>query len=212
MFEEDRTLLLPLPSAVFDPRCLEPVSISHSATVKVEGSVYSLPECWARLDGEAWIGARDIRFCCRGEATIRPRQFTGVKHIEYRDYMRELSRKPQAVRQVAPELVAELGEPYRQLWTLLEKTHGGRQAGRILADVLGAMNDHGEAAVTVALSEALSCGSLGHDGNVSLLALTRQLPTCPVLTDALVPPSLRSIRIETGCAADYDLLLAGGVQ
>ena len=211
LFEEERTLFLPLPAAAFDPRCMEPVAISHSSTVKVEGSVYSLPEGWARLDAEAWIGARDIRFRCRGEQALRPRQFPGGKHIEYRDYVKHLSRKPQAVRQVAPELVAELGEPYRQLWTLLEKTHGGRQAGRILADVLGAITDHGENAVTTALSEALAAGAFAAEGSGNLLSLMRQLPTRPVLTDALVPLALRSVEIEAGCAADYDnLLLAAG--
>jgi len=136
----------------------------------------------------------------------------GGKKIMYRDYLRELSRKPQAVRQVAPELVAELGEPYQRLWTLLEQTHGAKQAARILAGVLGAMNDHGEVAVTVALSEALVGGALGTDGNVNLLALTRHLPTRPVLADVMIPVALRAITIEAGCAADYDLLLAGGVQ
>jgi transposase len=212
LFEEDRALLLPVPKAAFDPRCMEPVSISHNATAKVEGAVYSLPERWARLDAEAWIGAKDIRFRCRGEDALRPRQLSGGKHIEYRDYLRELSRKPQAVRQVAPELVAELGEPYRRIWSLLEQTHGAKQAARILAGVLGAMTDHGEAAVTIALSEALAGGSLNNDGNISLMALTRHMPTRPVLIDALVPPALRAVVIEAGCAADYDLLLAGGAQ
>ncbi len=212
LFEEERSLLLPLPAAAFDPRCLEPVAISHSATAKVGGAVYSLPERWARLDAEAWIGARDIRFCCRGDETLRPRQFPGGKRIEYRDYLRELSRKPQAVRQVAPELVAELGEPYRRLWALLEQTHGGRQAGRILAGVLGAIDDHGQKAVTVALDEALAAGAFAAQGTCNLLALTRQLPMRPVLADTAVPMALRAVQIETGCAADYDVLLvAGGV-
>jgi transposase len=213
LFEEEHSRLLPLPQAAFDPRCLELVAISHSATVKVEGAVYSLPESWARLEAEAWIGARDIRFCCRGEATLRPRQLPGGKCIAYRDYLRELARKPQAVRQVAPELVAELGEPYRRLWTLLEQTHGGRQAGRILAGVLGAINDHGQAAVSVALDEALAAGAFAAGGAGNLLALTRHLPARPVLADTVVPLALRTVQIETGCAADYDLLLAvGGVS
>lgn len=211
LFEEERTLLLPRPAVAFDPRCLQTVAISHRATVKVQGAEYSLPERWARLDAEAWIGARDIRFCCRSEQVLRPRLFPGGKRIEYRDYLRELSRKPQAVRQVAPELVAELGEPYAQLWSLLEKTHGGRQAGRILADVLGAMNDHGEAMVTKALKQALAGGDLA-EGAVSLLMLAPHLPTQPVLAEAAVPAALRFVRIESGRAAEYDRLLAGGAQ
>ncbi len=210
LFEEERPLLLPLPAAAFEPRCLMPVAISKSATAKVGGALYSLPQRWARLDADAWIGPRDIRFRCRGEDATRPRQRPGGRRIEYRDYLRELSRKPQAVRQVAPELVAELGEPYGRLWTLLEQTHGAKQAARILAGVLGAMDDHGEAAVTAALAQALAGGTFGADGG-NLLTLAPQ-SSRPVLLDNLVPVALRTVTVEAGCAADYDLLLAGGAS
>jgi hypothetical protein len=186
------------------------VSISRSATVKVEGATYSLPERWARLEGSAWIGVKDIRFVCRGEEQIRERSLPGHKRIVYRDYLRELSRKPQAVRQVAPELVSELGEPYKKLWSLLEESHGEKQAARILAGVLGAITEHGEAPVAEALNEALTSGSFNSDGAGNLLALKRYLPAPPVLTPELVPPPLRMVEVQTGRAADYDLLLAGG--
>ena len=212
LYEEERPLLLPLPAAAFEARCLQPVSVSGSSVAKVGGASYSLPERWARLDAEAWVGPSDIRFRCRGEETLRPRQRPGGRRIEYRDYLRELSRKPQAVRQVVPELVAELGEPYGRLWSLLEKTHGGRQAGRVLADVLGAMDDHGEAAVTSALAEALDGGAFSAGGGSNLLVMARSLPLRPVLTDALVPAALRTVTVEAGRAADYDLLLAGGAR
>jgi len=215
LFEKDRAQMLALPSAPFEARCMEPVSISHSATAKVDSALYSLPERWARLDAEAWIGPRDIRFRCRGEQQTRERQRPGGKRIVYRDYLRELSRKPQAVRQVAPELTLELGEPYRRLWLLLEKTHGAKSAARVLAGVLGAIDDHGEATVTTALCEAMAAGAFDADGG-NLLALTRHLPTPPVLTDTMVPASLLAVQVESGCAADYDLLLAlaapGGVS
>jgi hypothetical protein len=200
--------MLTLPAAAFEARCMEPVSISRSATAKVHGALYSLPERWARLDAEAWVGPQDIRFRCRGEEQTRERQRPGGKRIMYRDYLRELSRKPQAVRQVAPELTLELGEPYRRLWALLEQTHGGKPAARILAGVLGAIDDHGEATVTAALCEAMAAGAFDADGGGNLLALTRHLPARPLLTDTLVPASLLAVEVESGCAADYDLLLA----
>jgi len=208
LFEEDRGQMLALPAVPFEARCMEPVSISHSATVKVDAAVYSLPERWARLEAEAWIGPRDIRFRCRGEEQIRERQRPGGKRIVYRDYLRELSRKPQAVRQVAPELTLELGEPYRRLWALLERTHGGKPAARILAGVLGAIDDHGEATVTAALCEAMAAGAFEAAGSGNLLTLTRHLPARPVLTDTLVPASLLAVKVESGRAADYDHFLA----
>lgn len=208
LFEEDRRKMLPLPVARFEARCMEPVSISRSATAKVDSTVFSLPERWAHLDAEAWVGPRDILFRCRGAEQTRQRQRPGGKQILYRDYLRELSRKPQAVRQVAPELTLELGEPYQRLWALLEQTHGGKPAGRILAGVLGAIDDHGEAAVTAALCEAMAGGAFNTDGGGNLLALTRHLPARPVLTDTMVPAALLAVQVESGRAADYDLLLA----
>jgi len=203
-FEEERGVLLPLPATAFEARRMVPVSVGRGATVRVERAEYSVPERWARLEAEAWIGARDIRLRCRGETVIRPRQLPGGRHIEYRDYLGELSRKPQAVRQVAPELVAELGEPYGRLWALLARTHGERQGARLLAGVLGAVVDHGEEAVSKALAEAMAGGEVP----VNLLALARALPAQPHLAEAHVPAELRGVEIQMGRAADYDALLA----
>ena len=45
-----------------------------------------------------------------------------------RQRLAELVRKPQAVRQGAPELVEALGEPYgRRLWALLEGEQGPQE-------------------------------------------------------------------------------------
>jgi hypothetical protein len=108
--------------------------------------------------------------------------------------------------------LAELGEPYQRLWALLEATHGPMKAARLLAGVLGAINEHGEALVNQAVMDTLSKmgrhGVIG-DGGV-LLSLAARLPTRPVLDVQQVPPALRFHEILSGCAADYDVLLAGG--
>ena len=120
--------------------------------------------------------------------------------------MRELAHKPQAVRQVVPELIIELGEPYGRLWRLLEQTHGAKKGARILAGVLGAIDDHGEDVVTAALEQML------RQGRCDLLMLRQHLPHSPVLLDTLVPASLRGFDVQAGRAADYDALLMGGVR
>ncbi|MBK7993520.1 MAG: hypothetical protein IPK14_08850 [Blastocatellia bacterium] len=73
-----------------------------------------------------------------------PKQVPGSRYIRYRNYLPELARKPQAVRQVAPNLVTELGEPFPQLWEMLSSVYGGREAGRVLSRILGAVLEHGE--------------------------------------------------------------------
>ena len=204
LFQEDRARLRSLPPVPFEARAPHSASVSNSSTVTVTGALYSVPEQWARLDVMAYVGPDDIRFVCRGETVVRERSLSGHKQIRYRDYLGALSRKPQAVRQVAPELVGELGEPYGPLWALLVQTHGERQGARHLAGILGAIREHGEERVTAALAEAQA------EGRCNLLALRRFIPAAEELAEAKVPEGLRSIHIEAAHASDYDMLLMNG--
>ena len=135
----------------FDVRRTMLVAVSSHATIQIEGAIYSVPSTWARLDATAHVGVEEIRITCRGEEVVYPKERSGGKMIQYRNYLPELAHKPQAVRQVAPELIAELGEPFGQLWQLLCRTHGEREAGRVRSRIVCAIVDHGEAAVSVAL-------------------------------------------------------------
>lgn len=201
-FREESEHLRPLPERPFDPRRVEMVSISRQALVRIAGTTYSVPERWHSLQATAHVGVEDVRIICRGEALTVPRRRQG-REIKYRHYLRELSRKPQAVRQVAPELIAELGGPYGQLWQALVATHGEREGARVLAKILAAVLDHGEEAVAKALAAALAVGR--HD----LLALAVQREPAPSIC---VPQALAGFVIEAGRAADYDALLFGGEE
>ena len=120
--------------------------------------------------------------------------------------------QPQAVRQVAPELIAELGEPYRRLWQLLEKTHGAKKGARVLAGLLGVMDVQGERRITEALRDALETGRIEGKGPANGLKGGDRAPIRSVLDETQVPMSLRTLDIQAGCAADYDLLLTGGLS
>jgi hypothetical protein len=133
-----------------------------------------------------------------------PRERPGGKRIQYRHYLPELARKPQAVRQVAPELVAELGEPFGQLCSLLEARYGSGEAARVLARIIGAVVDHGEAAVAQALRATFQAG------RQDLLALPRWVSEEP--REVPVPQALKGYAVEAARAADYDALLLGGVR
>jgi hypothetical protein len=128
------------------------------------------------------------------------RQRRGTRAIRYRHYLPELSKKPQAVRQVAPELVAELGEPYSRLWDLLVSRHGAVEAARVLSRIIGAIVECGEAEVTAALAQAMA------QQRCDLLEL--QTPVSP--RSIAVPASLASYAVESARATDYDWLLQGG--
>lgn len=193
---------LPLPAVAFEARRVELLSVSRRSLVQLGAAQYSVPSSWAGLDATAYVGVETIRVVCRGETVEVAKQPRGQRVVRYRHYLPELAKKPQAVRQVAPELVAELGEPYGRLWELLESRHGARDAARVLTQIVGAIVDHGEAEVAAALSRALSqerCDLLG-------LAVEAPRPAQAIT----VPPALAAHAVESGRAADYDWLLQQG--
>jgi transposase len=201
LWSEESARLGPLPAMPFEARRLELVSVSRQAMVHVEGARYSVPSHWKSLEATAWVGVDDIRISCRGEEEVLARRRRGGRHVQYRHYLAELATKPQAVRQVAPELVAELGEPYGRLWQLLAERYGALDGARVLAKIVGAVADHGPEPVARALEGALAAGRF------DLLALPRPAETAAAVA---VPERLAAYEIDTARAADFDALLSGG--
>jgi len=211
-FAEECRCLRPMPERPFEARRVELVSVSHRSTVRIDGASYSVPSQWVSLRATAYVGVEDIRIHCLGQSETYPKARKGAKRIRYRHYLSELSRKPQAVRQVAPELVRELGEPYGKLWEMLTERYGAKEASRVLARILGALVDHGEEPVAEALDVALS------RGRCDLLSLAKHLhdreedsEACAAAVE--VPEALSGYRVESANAADYDdLLLLGATR
>ena len=200
-FAEELPRMLPLPEP-FEARRAQPVSVSRSARVRVEGAWYSVPCGWAGLMVMAYVGADDVRIVCRGQEAVHPRQPRRGTSIRYRHYLPELATKPQAVRQVAAELMGELGEPFGTLWRLLVDSHGPREAGRAFARILGAILQHGEAPVAQAVRQALAADRLDQ---IVLMATPK-----PALPSMAVPAALGQYVIESARAAEFDALLWEG--
>ena len=118
-----------------------------------------------------------------------------------RAYLAELARKPQAVRQVLPDLLRDLGAPFPAIWDQLHGAHGPRDAARLFAKVLGQLDTQGAAVVVPALTAALAMGT------PLLLALTPARMAIDRLESDAVPAPLRAIEVGSGCAADYDAWL-----
>ena len=150
---------------------------------------------------------RDDGHACRARRHARrpSAQALGQRSIDYRHYLPELARKPQAVRQVLPELLRDLGAPFAAVWDHFHSAHQPREAARLLAKVLGQLDTHGFDVVVPAVDAALRAGT------PVLLALTPG-PAAPVRLDAeVVPAALRHLEVPSGCAADYDGWLAEAV-
>jgi hypothetical protein len=121
--------------------------------------------------------------------------------VDYRHYVRELGRKPQALRQVADELIAALDEPFAAAWRMLVDQHGPKQAARLFAQVLRAIEARGEQTVAHEIAAALASGEP--------IQLAVRARASVVVSTAQVPSSLASVEVHAGLAADYDALLAG---
>jgi transposase len=207
-FAVEHGRMLPL-APPFRARAPQSAGVSRRSLITVEGAVYSVPCEWACLDVMAYVGPDDIEIVgptgiVPAGVVTHPRKRFGERSIDYRHYLRELARKPQAVRQVAAELVRDLGEPFGAAWRSLLDAHGPRQAARIFAKVLGHVEVRGAAAVATTLQLAL------RSEEPLLLALAPPAPPPAAVAQEELPQSLRAVEVASGCAADYDGWLRGG--
>lgn len=174
------------------------VTVSPRALVRLEGAVYSVPCRWAGLDLVARVGATTVTIVGRDGMPIgHPRKRFGERSIDYRHYLPELAKKPQAVRQVLPELLRDLGDPFPALWAHFHAAHPDREAARLLAKVLGQVEVHGLAHVAAVVEGALATGT-------PVLLTLAPAPVAAARAAVDVPPALRDIEVRGGCAADYD--------
>ncbi len=196
-FREEREQLRPLPPRPFEARHVEPVAVSRQALVRVDGAQYSVPSHWSASQATAYVGVADVVLEWREERITVAKQPRGARAVQYRHYLDELAKKPQAVRQVAPELMAELGDPYVRLWKLLCARYSELDAARVVAKLLGAIVEHGEQVLAEALSD--------------VLAASPQAPRGPNRPPAAVPvpEALRAYQVESTPASSYDVLLLG---
>lgn len=208
-FAVEHGRMLPLAPRPFRARATHSAGVSRRSLITVEGAAYSVPCEWASLDVMAYVGPDDVEIV--GPAgiaptgpVIHPRKRFGERSVDYRHYVRELARKPQAVRQVAAELVRDLGEPFGAAWRSLLDAHGPRQAARIFAKVLAYVEARGLLEIARILQDALL------RDEPLLLALAPVAPPQAVVPQEELPPSLRAIEVVSGCAADYDGWLRGG--
>lgn len=207
-FVEEQAVMLPLPSTPMrSARCIPGASVSSRSLVKVDGATYSVWSTWARADVTVYAGVDEITVVAASDSRVvtHPRQSFGGRSVDYRHYIRELAHKPQALRQVADELIAALDEPFAAAWRLLVDQQGPKQAARVFAQVLRAIEDRGEREVALEIAAALA------SGEPIQLAVRNRAVASPEVASENLPSSLVGVEVTAGAAADYDALL-GGVQ
>lgn len=195
---------LPLPSVRFDARATHLVVATRQSIVRVDGAVYSVPCTWAGLDATAYVGPVHVTIIGRCGAEVRhPRMRFGQRSIDYRHYVTELAKKPQALRQVAPELMRDLGAPFTTAWASLCEQKGSLEAARAFAKVL-------QVVVEVGIDEAAKrlARALATQEPILLALRPKTDPPASVAADA-IPASLRNVDVESPSLSDFDLALGG---
>jgi transposase len=199
-FLEEQRLFRPA-SPPFEAEATTFATVTPRAVVRLEGAVYSVPSRWAGLDLIVRIGATTVTIVGKdGKRIPHPRKRFGQRSIDYRHYLPELARKPQAVRQVLPDLLRDLGAPFPAVWDHLHTAHGPRDAARLFAKILGELEIRGAADVVPTLEAALATGT-------PLVVARPAARTAATPID--VPAALRDLDVPSGCAADYDAWLTG---
>jgi transposase len=200
-FTVERGGMLPSPARIFEAAAPRIARSTRRSLITVDGAHYSVPCEWAGLDVTVYVGAFHVQIASPdGVRVAHPRKRFGERSIDYRHYVRELARKPQAVRQVASELVRDLGEPFGAAWRALVDLHGPRDGARAFAKVLERIEQRGLVEVAQVVAQALK---RGEPLLLALAPITPPDPTCEL------PASLRAVEVLSGVAADYDVLLGG---
>jgi transposase len=202
-FVEEQAFMLPLPAHAFEPAHVKPVTVTRRSLVQLDGGSYSVWSRWAGLTVTVYAGVDEVTFVGPDDRVVHPRMGFGRRSVDYRHYLPELARKPQALRQVAEELLPRLSDTYRRVWRQLVEEHGPKQGARAFAQVLKAVVEHGESAVAGRLERALVTGE-----PLQLAAHPTPAPSAVIQQEAL-PPGLRDVTVTSAAAADFDALLRG---
>jgi hypothetical protein len=199
-WSRERAALRPLPSP-FDGRHVRVVKLRHHATTNVAGGAYSVPSRWCGQTIDVFVGIDTVTFALADETVSHPRVAFGGRSVDYRHLLVPLSRKPQALRQVAAELVAQFGDPWPALWDALCSLHSPDEieAARRLAPWLERADREGVGRrLARAIDAAIANGSL----------VTTPRRSSPKDATALVPTALQIYTVEAPDLGRYDALLA----
>lgn len=180
----------------FDGREVRTVRLRHHAMHTVAGAVYSVPSSWCGETVDLFVGIDTVTFARGDEVVCHSRVSFGGRQVDYRHLLIPLSRKPQALRQVSIELVAQFGAPWPALWDALRKCHcpDEIEAARRFAPWLQEAARDGVERTSASIATALASGVL----------VPAPLRTAQTGTLTQVPAALRDYIVEAPDLSRYD--------
>jgi transposase len=202
-FEREVPHMIAKPRRAFRSSKVLTPRVTRRSLVKVEAAQYSVWSTWNGLDVTVYVGTDSIEIEGPGPVVRHPRKRFGERSIDYRHYVPELAKKPQAVRQIAAELTRDLGPPYDRVWRELVDAHGPKQAARVFAKVLGALEELGHNEVVRRLEIAQ------REDTPIPIALRAAAPEVVSIQTHRLPATLADVQVAAASVADYDALLGG---
>lgn len=202
-WEKERIALRALPRP-FDGRQVRTVQLRHHASYSVGGAAYSIPSRWCGHTVDLFVGTDTVSFGRGDEVVCHPRRPFGGKSVDYSHHLLPLSRKPQALRQVVSELIAQFQDPWPDLWAALRARYApdDLEAARRLAPWLERADREGLKRLAPRIREALNDGTLV------------TTPRKKVDSDGLarVPTSLQGYVVEPADLRRYDTLVDAALR
>jgi hypothetical protein len=192
----ERAALRPSPPP-FDGRHVRTVQLRHHATHNVGGVAYSVPYRWCGHAVDLFVGTDTVTFAYGDEVVCHARAPFGGRRVDYRHILIPLARKPQALRQVARELVTQFGDPWPALWEALCSLYAPDEieAARRLAPWLERADREG---VGPRLARRIAAALV--DGSLVTAPRTGAANDPPTL----VPPALQGFEVEAPDLRRYD--------
>lgn len=200
-FAQEKRAMRPLPIRPFQAALECTVNASSRALVRVDAADYSVPSAWANRPLTALVFPHEVHIGGPDGTAVHPRVGRGKRCVDYRHFLKELARKPQALRQVADSLVASLGDPFGSLWNRLRAEYGGLDGARRFAQILRLIDSCGVETLRERIRHAMQ-------DEKRILFVMLQNPVNEIPKESL-PHSLREIEVVGSSALRYDALLGG---
>jgi len=179
--EHEQPHLMPMPTP-FDGYIEAPARVSSTCLVSVARNRYSVPCAWAGHRVSVRLYPDRVVVVAEREAIADHPRAPDRDHVVYDwlHYVPLVARKPGALRNGAP--FADMPAPLQQLSRALLRRAGG---DRVMAQVLGAVPQHGLEAVLVAVELVLESGRPSAEHVLNVLARLREGPAPPSVATAL---------------------------
>ena len=212
--EQERSRLLPLPPKPFDNAKPDRVRISSYQTAQIDRNRYSVPTAYVGRWVWAHVDCDRVRiYCDQKRIADHPRLFSNSKwQLDPQHYLDLIAERVGAFDSARPIRQWRKTWPvqYERMLSILRKRLGDNKGTRDFVRILQLHQEHPEAEVENAVSEALRLSSYSYDAVKHLLLSNSRKPIQMSFLDSDAIPGITDRFIPGSDPSRYDALLSGG--